>query len=181
MLGTCLLYVGAVLINNGYCGIAGVDGKSGAVMKIFAGLLGVIIQSLNLFWGNILPTAQGSDAFASVSTFQWYAAGTGFLFAFTYLWQAALALWDLDARPYGIYCLFVAINAVFCAYLSYINFDGDFRFTIIWLAWAVLWLTGTIEINLNKPLGNFTNWLAIFEGIFTAWIPGMMMIIGIWN
>lgn len=180
MLGTCLLYVGAVLINNGYCGIAGVDGKSSAVMKVFAGLLGVIIQSLNLFWGNFVPVAQGSDGFASVTVFQWYAAATGLLFAFTYLWQAAIGLWDLDERPYGIYCFFVACNAIFCSYLSYINFDGDWRFTIIWLAWAILWFTGTIEINFKRPLGNFTNWLAILVGVFTAWIPGMMMLVGIW-
>lgn len=77
MLGTCLLYVGAVLINNGYCGIAGVDGKSGAVMKIFAGLIGVIIQSLNLSWGNVFPVVQDSDRFANASCFQWDALETG--------------------------------------------------------------------------------------------------------
>ena len=53
MLGVCLLYVGAVLINNGYCSLAGVDKKSSAVMKVFAGAIGIIIQTLNLVFGNL--------------------------------------------------------------------------------------------------------------------------------
>lgn len=181
MLGVCLLYVGAVLINNGYCSLAGVDKKSAAVMKIFAGGIGIIIQTLNLLFGNIAPVFQGSiNNFASTETFQFYAAATGLLFAFTYLWQAAMDLWDLDAKPYGIYCAFVAVNACFFSYLSYIQFDGDIRFTAIWLAWAVLWLTATIEINMKKPLGKFVPVLAIAEGILTAWIPAVLMLTGKW-
>ncbi len=180
MLGVVLIYVGAVLINNGYCQLAKVEGKSAAIMKIFAGLLGVIVQTITLVMGNIMPLAQDSTNIISVDTFQWYAAATGLLFAFTYLWQAAIDLWKLDSRPYGIYCGFVAINAIFCSYLAFIGFDGDFRFTLIWLAWAVLWLTAPIEINLNKPLGKFTPILAILCGIFTAWLPGALMLVGLW-
>ncbi len=181
MLGVCLLYVGAVLINNGYCSLAGVPKKSSAVMKIFAGVIGLIIQTIALVMGNVSPAAQGSvTGFATTDTFQFYAAATGLLFAFTYLWQAAMDLWNLDGRPYGIYCGFVAVNAIFFSYLSYIQFDGDIRFTFIWLAWAVLWLTATVEINMKKPLGKFTPVLAILEGIFTAWIPGVMMLTGLW-
>ncbi len=180
MLGVVLLYVGAVLINNGYCTLANVDKKASAVMKIFAGALGVVAQTITLVMANISPISQGSNGVVSVDTFQWYAAATGLLFAFTYLWQAANDLWDLDVRPYGIYCLFVAINAVLCSYLSYINFDGDVRFTFIWLAWALLWLTAPIEINLKKPLGKFAPTLAIVCGIFTAWIPGALMLVGLW-
>ncbi len=180
MLGVVLLYVGAVLINNGYCSLAKVDKKSTAVMQIFAGLLGVIVQIITLVDGNFAPNAQGSDGFASTDTFQWYAAATGLLFAFTYLWQAAMNLFNLDNKPYGVYCGFVGINAIFCSILSFMNFDGDFRFTVIWLLWALLWFTAPIEIQLKKPLGKFVPWLAIICGVVTAWVPGMMMLVGIW-
>lgn len=36
------------------------------------------------------------------------------------------------------------------------------------------------EINLKKNLGKFVPYLAIFEGIVTAWIPGLLMLWGKW-
>ena len=70
MLGVCLLFVGIVLINNGMCTLYNVDGKSTAVMNIFTGGLSLFINFVNLVQGN------------------YYAAGTGLLFCFTYLFVA---------------------------------------------------------------------------------------------
>ena len=67
MLGVCLLFVGIVLINNGMCSLYNVDGKSTAIMNIFTGGLSLFINFVNLVQGN------------------YYAAGTGLLFCFTYL------------------------------------------------------------------------------------------------
>ena len=52
---------------------------------------------------------------------------------------------------------------------------------IIWFLWGLLWLTGFIEFVLKKPLGKFVGYLGIFEGIVTAWIPGFLMLISLWN
>ena len=70
MLGVCLLFVGIVLINNGMCALYKVDGKSTAVMNILTGGLSLFINFVNLVMGN------------------YYAAGTGLLFCFTYLFVA---------------------------------------------------------------------------------------------
>ena len=70
MLGVCLLFVGIVLINNGMCALYKVDGKSTAVMNILTGGLSLFINFGNLVMGN------------------YYAAGTGLLFCFTYLFVA---------------------------------------------------------------------------------------------
>ena len=70
MLGVCLLFVGIVLINNGMCSLYNVDGKSTAIMNIFTGGLSLFINFVNLVQGN------------------YYAAGTGLLFCFTYLFVA---------------------------------------------------------------------------------------------
>lgn len=70
MLGVCLLFVGIVLINNGMCTLYKVDGKSTAVMNILTGGLSLFINFVNLVMGN------------------YYAAGTGLLFCFTYLFVA---------------------------------------------------------------------------------------------
>lgn len=67
MLGVCLLFVGIVLINNGICALSGIDPRSAAVMNILTGGLSLFINFTNLVLGN------------------YYAAGTGLLFCFTYL------------------------------------------------------------------------------------------------
>lgn len=159
MLGVTLMYVGMVLINNGTCGLMKVEQKSVATANILAGLLLVFINLLSIIKGD------------------YYAAGTGLLFAFTYLFIAANNLFKLDLKPYGMYSLFVAINTIPCAYIA---FSGDWRMAIIWLLWGVLWFTGFLEGTLGKNLGRFVPVLAIFEGIATAWVPGFFMLTGLW-
>lgn len=161
MLGIVLLYVGIVLINNGICRLCNIDEKSAAVMNLFTGALAVIIDTVN------------------VTQEQYYSVGTGLLFGFTYLFIAINSIFNLDKRPYGWYSLFVAINTIPCAYLSLVR-DLDWRMSIIWVLWGILWLTAFIEIILKKNLGKFVPYLAIFEGIITAWIPGFFMLVDKW-
>ena len=60
------------------------------------------------------------------------------------------------------------------------GYGGNAWYGIIWFLWGILWLTAFIEINLKKNLGKFVPYLAIFEGIVTAWIPGLLMLWGKW-
>lgn len=160
MLGVCLLYVGIVLINNGVCRLSNVDGKSAAVMNVFTGVLSLVINVLALISGDF------------------YAAATGLLFGFTYLFAAANNIWKLNPLPFGVYSLFVAINTIPCAYITLQ--EGDWKMAVIWLLWGVLWFTGFLEGALKKNLGKFVPYLAIFEGIVTAWIPGFLLLRGLW-
>lgn len=94
MLGVCLLFVGIVLINNGMCALYKVDGKSTAVMNILTGGLSLFINFVNLVMGN------------------YYAAGTGLLFCFTYLFVAFSKILKLSPIPFAWFSTFVAVNAV---------------------------------------------------------------------
>lgn len=160
MLGVVLLYVGIVLILNGIAGLSNVDDKSKSVMNLFTGGLSVII--------NVIALVNGD----------YFSAGSGLLFGFTYLFIALNGIFGLDQRLYGWYSLFVAINTVPFAYLEFIT--GGYLMGIIWILWGALWLTGFIECVLKKSLGKFVPYLAIFDGVFTAWIPGMLMLFGLW-
>ncbi|MDY5185005.1 AmiS/UreI family transporter [Helicobacter trogontum] len=162
MLGLILLYVAIVLISNGICRISNINGKTTAVMNIFVGLLSVVV--------NIIAIIQG----------EFYAAATGLLFGFTYLFIACNILFNLDLRAFGWYSLFVTINSIPAAYLSYKDDVVHISFTVIWLAWGVLWLTGFIECVLKIEL-KFVPYLAIFEGILTAWIPAWLLLTGVWR
>ena len=160
MLGVVLIYVGVVLILNGVGRLCNVDAKSSAVFNVFTGMLSFIL--------NIVAVIQGN----------YFAAGTGLLFGFTYLFVAVNSIFNLDPRLYGWYSLFVAINSVPAAYIEYFV-NGDWRMAVIWILWGILWLTGFIENVLKKHL-SFVPYLAIFEGIVTAWIPGFMILTELW-
>ena len=168
MLGVCLLFVGIVLINNGICNLCNVDGKAAAVMNIFTGGLSVFINFVNLVQGN------------------YYAAGTGLLFGFTYLFVAANNIFKLNGKPFAWFSTFVAVNAVVFGTLEgfvgsqALGIEPDIRWAGIWYLWAILWGTSFVEEILGKKLGEFTPCLQVFEGIVTAWIPGLLMMIGLW-
>jgi acid-activated urea channel len=37
-----------------------------------------------------------------------------------------------------------------------------------------------VEDILGKKLGKFVPYLQVFEGVVTAWIPGVLLLIGAW-
>lgn len=170
MLGIVLLYVGIVLINNGIARISNVDSKSMAVMNVFVGLLCIIINIITIIHGDFILMDNIGD---------FYSAATGLLFGFTYLFIAANSIFNLDNRLYGWYSLFVAVNTIPAAIIEF-SVHGNIKMCIIWILWGILWLTGFIENVLKKEL-KFVPYLAIFEGIFTAWIPGFLMLSNLWK
>ena len=109
---------------------------------------------------------------------EYYAAATGLLFGFTYLFIGFNAVFGLDGRVLGWFSLFVAVNTVPASVLSLLK-DHDPLFFAIWLAWGVLWLLMFVESVLKKDLKNTVPILLIAEGIFTAWIPAWFFLQGI--
>ena len=157
MLGVSLLYVGAVLTINGIGRLTEIDGKSLAVMNFFTGGLSVIANVILLVCG------------------EYYAAATGLLFGFTYLFIGLNAVFNLDGRVLGWFSLFVAINTVHAALLSLLQ-DADPLFFVIWLAWGILWLLIFVESVLKKDLHHTVPVLLILEGIGTAWVPAWLLL-----
>ncbi|MBR6385344.1 MAG: acid-activated urea channel [Ruminococcus sp.] len=168
MLGVCLLFVGIVLINNGVCTLMKTDGKSAAIMNFLVGSLSVFINCISLVKGD------------------YYAAGTGFLFGFTYLFVAFNNVFKLDTRPFAVFSVFVAVNAVVFGVVEGITgstalgIDADWRWLCIWWLWAVLWGSAFFTDIMKKDLKKFVPCLQIFEGIATAWIPALMMLLKVW-
>lgn len=168
MLGVCLLFVGIVLINNGVCTLMKVSPKAAAVMNIFVGGLSVFINFVSLVQGNC------------------YAAGTGLLFGFTYLFVAVNNIFGLDPRPFAVFSTFVAVNAVVFGIVEGITgseslgITPDIRWALIWWLWAVLWGSAFVTDIMKKKTGKFVPVLQIFEGLVTAWIPGILILLGLW-
>jgi acid-activated urea channel len=161
-LGLSLLFVGIVLVMNGVNRLLNVDAKSTAFMNLVTG--GILV------FGNFIMLDKAVDTadFVNVSS--------GFLFVFTYIFVAANYLFKLDLRPFGWFCGFVAVYAIV---MSVDSFMKGFNFMgALWAAWSLLWAEGFIELALGRAkIGKTYPFLAIFEGIFAAFIPAILILL----
>lgn len=164
-LGLSLVFVGIILVLNGVNKLLGMDAKSTAVMNIITCFVSLSVNLIALT--------------KAVDTIHYQSITSGFLFGFTYFFIAANHLFQLDWRPFGWYSLFVAVYAAMIAAQSLIA--ADIRFFLIWAAWAILWLEGFLEHALAfRQLGKIYPWLSIFEGVFTAFLPALLMLSDKW-
>jgi hypothetical protein len=195
LLGVVLLYVGVVLIVNGIwligqarvaeaapapAGPGGaavvaaeshptfIDNREVAVLNIFTGFVGVVASVTLAVQGN-----QDGDI-ASIR-----AAGYILLFAFTYIWVAFNQFLNVNGHAFGWYCLFVAVTAVAAGIYTFSNADGNdasIYLGVCWFAWAVLWFMFFLLLALERPIARITGWVAILEGIGTAWVFAILLL-----
>ena len=164
MLGFILTFVGAVLLVNGMGGLKRIDDRSMAVFNFIVGSVFLFAALLSLV------RAETSQDFHGVVAI--------LLFAFTYLYFSVSLWFDLDLRGVGWYCFFVALTTVHYAVL---NFQGnDYRLGAMWLIWGGLWYLFYLSWVPGKNLGRMLPYATIATGIFTGWIPGLLMLTGNW-
>ena len=189
MLGVVLLYVGAVLMINGLwligqaraagAGDGGaveaerhplfMQGREVTVINIFTGFVGVVAAVTFMVHGD------NQDDLGDIR-----AGGLILLFAFTYLWVAANGFLNAGGHAFGWYCLFVAITAVPVGIYTLSNADGNdasIYLAICWFAWAVLWFLFFVLLALDRPIGRLAGALAVIEGIGTAWVLGLLLLL----
>jgi putative amide transporter protein len=189
MLGVVLLYVGAVLVINGIwligqarvaaAGEAGataaeshpffIQGREVTVINVFTGFVGVVAAVTFMVHGN------REDDIAEIRS-----GGFILLFAFTYLWVAANGFLNAGGRAFGWYCLFVAITALPAALYTFNNANGNdasIYLGIDWIAWAILWFMFFLLLALDRPIARVTGAVAILEGIGTAWVFGLLLLL----
>lgn len=147
-----------------------IHGREVAVINFFTGLIGFAVAVTLLVQGN------ENDDLGFVAT-----SGFVLLFAFTYLWVAVNQFLDVGARGLGWYSLFVAVTAVPTAFYTFDDAGGNAAtiwLGIDWLAWAVLWAMFFVLLALERPIARLTGYVAIVEGIGTAWILGYLLLQG---
>jgi putative amide transporter protein len=208
LLGVVLLYVGAVLAVNGIwlvgqaraaevapraaaAGEAGdvniasgpasaaaragrspwfIQNREVAILNIFTGFVGVVAAVTLLVQGN-----RTGDLVAVRG------AGYILLFAFTYLWVSVNQYLNAGGRAFGWYCLFVAITAIPAGIFTLQAAEGNTAVIwlgINWFAWAILWGLFWALLVLEAPIARFTGWVAILEGVGTAWALAIAVLEG---
>jgi putative amide transporter protein len=166
--GLALFYVGAVLCLNGLWVLGRIGDKEIAVIDIFVGGITLLV-ALSFAFG------PGADL-ASVK-----GCALLLLFTFTYFWVALNRYNGADGRGLGWFCLFVAIT---CAPVALQTLQGattiwGYWLGLCWIAWGVLWLGFFVLLVMQKPIAKYVGALAVFEGIFTGWLPGYLLLNGL--
>lgn len=147
-----------------------IQNREVAVLNIFTGFVGVVAAV------TLLVTGNRAGDLASVR-----AGGYILLFAFTYLWVSFNQYLNAGGRAFGWYCLFVAITAIPAGIYTLQAADGNTALIwlgINWFAWAVLWAMFWALLVLQAPIARLTGWVAILEGIGTAWILAILVLEG---
>lgn len=162
-----LLYVGGVLFLNSIMLLGKVEGKSAGIFNLFVGVLQVITPLY------LIMTAKGDTDVI-------FGASGIFLFGFTYLYVGITNLCKLDTSGVGWYSLWVAILAVGYSLVNFIQF-GDYKFGIIWLMWAFLWMLFFILLGLKKEIGRYTGLVTLIQSWVTAAIPAFLSLTGLWD
>ncbi|MCL2375164.1 MAG: hypothetical protein FWC82_01365 [Firmicutes bacterium] len=192
MLGISLLFVGIVLTHNGVMFMSKKDGEplivqNGKSIAVFNLIVGSLIVLMNLIWfGTHLPSALASEGAVGLRHIEFQNIAAGFLFGVTYIFIGLNILLKLDMRPFGWYCLGVAIFALIIATDSFVAFASGAGIDllilgILWILWFPLWLAGTLEFNLGiTKMGKVFPWMSIIGGIISAFIPAIALLLGWW-
>ena len=166
MLGLVLLYVGAGMFINGLTMLGKIAPRESAVMNLLLGGLALFVSMLQIAGGE--PAGIRNAAF-------------GLLFSFTYLWIAYGHLSQQDGRGLGWFCLFVAATAALVTLdlARAATTPGEQWMAGNWAAWTVLWaaffVIGALQrTRWTRPVA----WMTIAQAIFTAWLPGYLMLTG---
>ena len=162
MANVMLFYVGAVLFCNGLWLLGQIEDKEIKVIDTFVGGLGLVIVLLLLLAG-----APGDFKLAAQLL----------LFAFTYLWVAWNRVTEADGRVWvGSVCL--SQSLLFQPVQQGATTTFGVWLAIDWYAWGILWFMFFLLLVMKKEIAKLTGWVTLLQGIFTAWLPGFLLLEG---
>ncbi|EKE43281.1 hypothetical protein OCGS_2618 [Oceaniovalibus guishaninsula JLT2003] len=167
LLGLALLYVGVVLYINGLWMMDRIEDREIVLVNLAAAFVTLVVA---------LSSALGFGAdMAAVKS-----AALTLLFSTTYLWVAVNRIIGADGRGLGWFSLLVAITVVPVAVQSLLA-AHDLRSVWLglnWAVWAVLWAMYFALLALHVPIRRATAWVTLLSGIFTGWLPGLLLLNG---
>ncbi len=161
MLGVALVYVGFVLFINALLLLGKLNPKHVIPMNLFTGLL--------IFAGVMRTVFQGQ------AITPYFYGMQSLLFAFTYLWVCINAIWDLDNKGLGWYCLLVSIVAIPTAFTAF----PDVGLVVLWFMWASLWFLFFLLLGLELNIGKGTAYWTIVNAVITG-VAGYLILINVW-
>ena len=165
--GLSLFYVGVVLFINGLWLLEKLTKKEIIFIDLFVGLISFIVAFRLIFYADATAYTIKAGTFT-------------FLFSCTYLWVAFNQYMECDGRGLGWFCLFVAITAVPITISTIAEAESvrGWWLAFCWSMWAVLWFFYFLNLVYQKYTNQSIGRLTVFVSIFTAWLPGFLIVSG---
>lgn len=165
--GLSLLFVGAVLFTNGLWMLGRIADREIIFINLFTGL----VTGAVAFRTGFAADADLGDVRMAALTL---------MFTTTYLWVAANRILELDGRGLGWFSLFVAVTVapVMVQELAATDTILSVWLALSWGIWAVLWGMYFALLSLRWNIGRATAYLTLFSGVFTGWLPAMLLLNG---
>lgn len=162
-----LLFVGAVLCLNGIWMSGRIADREIVIINL---IVAAITTGVAIF-----------SALTAVDVIGVKSAALTLLFSTTYMWFAFNRLTGTDGRGLGWFSLLVALTVTpeAISQISAANSVLSLWLGVSWAVWAVLWFMFFVLLTLQKPIANQTVAVTLFAGIFTAWLPAMVMLYGV--
>jgi hypothetical protein len=167
LLPLSLLFVGAVLVLNGIWMTGRIADREIVIINL---IVAAITAAAAVF------AALGATDVGGVKS-----AALTLLFSTTYMWFAFNRLTGTDGTGLGWFSLFVTLTILPEAGSAIFSADTllDLWLGVSWLVWAILWFMFFLLLTLKRPIQGMTAAVTVFSGIFTAWLPAMMMMHGV--
>ena len=166
--GFVLLFVGVVLILNSVWMFGKIADREIVLINLLVAIITFAVA---------LKAAFGVDAdLTSVKS-----AAMTLLFSVTYLWIATNRAFDFDGRGLGWYSLIVAVTVLPVCIQGLLVADSLLTtwLALSWGIWSGLWFMYFLLLTLHYPIQNATAWATLFSGVFTGWLPAMLLLNGI--
>lgn len=136
---------------------------------------------INLVTAFITACVAGVSAFGASGLLAVKSAALTLLFTTTYLWVAYNRITMVDGRGLGWFSLFVAITVVPVAVQDSLAATTlvELWLGVSWGIWAVLWFMYFLLLALGKSIQRGTAAVTLLTGVFTGWLPGVLLLLGL--
>lgn len=139
------------------------------------------IVLINLVVTVITASVAAFTAFGAVEMPEVKAAALTLLFSTTYLWVAYNRLTGVDGRGLGWFSLIVSITVLPAAVqdIGAATTPLALWLGVNWAIWSALWFMYFLMLTVKLPIQRATAAFALFNGVFTGWLPAMLMLYGL--
>lgn len=161
-----LLFVGAVLVLNGLWMLGQIADHEIIVINVVVGIITALVAG---------ATATDFHNITSVKS-----ASFTLLFTTTYLWVAYNRVVATDGKGLGWFSLFVAITVLPKGLIDLTAATStlDVWLGLNWVLWSGLWFMYFLLLTIQRPIQKITAICTLLVGIFTGWLPGVLLLYG---
>lgn len=166
LLPLSLLFVGAVLVLNGFWMFGRIDDREIVLINCATAAITATVAAVTLVRAQDIADVR--------------AVAMTLLFSVTYLWVAFNRISASDGRGLGWFSLFVALSVLPEAVLTLRAASNvmEIWLGLCWLAWAALWFLYFLTLAMQRPFRRQTGAATLASGVLTAWLPALFLMYG---